>query len=331
MASGSRFTLNVNNIQMGLEESIIGKSLDDAIKLVIYDGLGNSFTHSNFKVNFAKPRRPSVKFESDGKITIDPHSYDYEVHHIPILDTSPTQSILLENDNKIYDSDKITWQMNDGNVTAIRVVAKQNGTYSDMTIIPFVAFRKAHILQVRNNQEVDKLPYSFLSGSVFKKNGIEEDNGVQITNLQDKQTLVAYHPNEAEGVEQLNAFGGTTTMYLSIGGRNIAYITFVRSYAGKYFYVYHDDTLYQGVFSDDNRFAFGNNPYRLDSGSFDFSDFSLMGGEGNEVIFQEYVDNTQPIFEPDPIQSNNNNINPPGNQTPQTGTNKPPAPILPSN
>ena len=226
MASGSIFNLWINNIQMGLEESIIGSTLDDAIKIVVYDGLGNFLTNTRFNVNFAKPAKPTVTFKDDGELIVDPHNYNYEIHNSPIIDTSPTASVLVKDKANVYDFDAISWDAQDGNVSLLRLVAIEDGVYSDMSIVPFVPFKKAHVLQVRNNGEVDKIPYSFLSKGILKKGNIEQDNGVQITKLRGGTIMMAYHPNVAEGIEQLNAFGGTTTMYLGLGGNSIAYITF---------------------------------------------------------------------------------------------------------
>ncbi|VAY88504.1 hypothetical protein MNB_ARC-1_808 [hydrothermal vent metagenome] len=328
VANGSRFDLTINDIDMKLEEAIEEEINDDTIKIKIYDGLGNSLTNIDYTVNFIKPKKPTIIWGKDGEIIIKSKS-NYEIHNKPILDTSPRSSIVLENSSNIYSNSNVNWNDVDGNVTLLRVVAKNNGVYSDMSVTPFVPFKDAHILQVRNNLEVDKIPYSYVSKDILKKNKIEIDNGVQITSLQDKTTLMAYKP-DTEGLEQLSSFGGTTTMYLKIGNTIIGYITYIRSYSNKLFYIYYNNTLYQGKFSDNNSFATANSAYDLDSGDFDFSDLSLLGKEGNEIKFSGFASTAQPIYEPDIITINNNNINTPSGQQPQTGGTTVPQPILPS-
>jgi hypothetical protein len=334
IASGIRFTLQINDINMDLEESIEGSTLDDSIKLQIYDGIGNSLTNVDYSVHFIKPSKPSTIWLEDGELSVIAGNNHYEIHNQAILDTSPKSSIIMEDSSLIYQSPKITWKSVDGNVTLLRIIAKKDGVYSDMSITPFVPLKDSHILQVKNAQEVDKIPYSFVSNGILKKNDIEIDNGVQITDLLDVPILMSYRP-ENEGLEELPSFGGTTTMYLArtIAGASvtIGYITYVKAYANKLFYIYYDNTLYQGYFSNDNSHAIQNNAYDLTSGVIDFSDLSLIGDQGNRIDFNGYSGSIQPIYEPDAVTILNNGINTPGGQQPKTGGIVPPQPILPTN
>jgi hypothetical protein len=315
---------------MGLDEAVEGSTLDDAIKIQIYDGLGNSLTNVDYSVHFIKPAKPITIWGNDGELSVDAGNNKYEIHNKAILDTSPRNSVIIDDSSAIYTSDKISWKSVEGNVTLLRIIAKKEGVYSDMSVTPFIPFKDSHILQVRNNHEVDKIPYSFISNSILKKNNIEIDNGVQITNLRDNVVLMSYRP-ETEALEELPAFGGTTSMYLKVNTTIIGYITYIKSYANKPFYIYYNNALYQGHFADNDAFAITNTAYDLTSGKLDFSDFTLLGNEGNEIDFNGFSGAIQPIYEPDPISTNNNNINIPSGQQPQTGGINPPQPILPTN
>ena len=336
IASGLRFDLLINDIYMELEESEEGTTNDDAIKIQIFDGLGNTLTNVDYSVNFIKPPRPTLTWEIFGELTVDSDQNDYDVHNAPILDVGPLDSVLTSNNTNIYSQPEINWEEVDGNVTLLRVVAKQNGVYSNAAVTPFVPFKDAHILQVRNNQEVDKIPYSFISNDILKLGGVESDSGVQITNLQDTSMFVAYRPTETEGLDTLASFGGTTSMYLRISPNGVAatigYLTFIRKYAGEFFYIYYNGSLYQGIFAAADIYSYANNPYDLDSGTIDFADTSTIGALGNEIEFSGYSNGTQPIYEPDIIINiSNGNLTPGGGQIQTGGGINAPAPILPTN
>ena len=336
MSNGIRFDLLINDIYMELEESEEDTTNDDAIKIQIFDGLGNTLTNVDYSVNFIKPARPTLTWGENGELNVDSSLNDYDIHHEPILDIGPIDSILTSNNADIYAQPELNWEDTDGNVTLLRVVSKNNGVYSNMAITPFIPLKDAHILQVRNNQEVDKIPYSFISRGILKVNNVESDSGVQITNLQNTSILVAYRPSEAEGLDTLAAFGGTTSMYLRVnpnGGvaTTIGYITFIRKYAGEFFYIYYNGSLYQGVFAANDNYAYANNPYDLDSGTLDFSDTSTVGVLGNEVVFAGYTNSVQPIYEPNIIINNSNGtLTPGGGQIQTGGSTNAPAPILPT-
>jgi hypothetical protein len=315
---GSRFSLRINDWNMNLQESIEGISSPDVIILDIFDGLGNKLKNSDNLISFTKPVIPVISWNKDnGDIIIDSTS-PYEIHSSPILDTSPDDSIVLENTNNLSSVKSLQWENTDGNYTLIRIVAKNQTTkfYSDIQPIYYSPLKSGHVLNVESNGGSDTIPYSYIRNDILRVNGIESDNGVELNNVTDKRILMTYFPNEKEGVQRLAAFAGATTMYLSIGTNVIGYITYIPTYAGRLFYIYYEEELYQGMFSSNDTYNFGGSPYDLDN------------VDGEKIEYNTYATNSQPIIEPLDIVKPTPGIGGGDNQNPQTGKKVPPPPQL---
>ena len=317
--SGTRFSLRINDWYMNLDETLEDVTSANRIILTIFDGLGNKLINTEHPVYFTKPVTPSATWDLDGNLVVTSKN-PYQIHSSPILDTAPDASISLRDKSDIENIEKANWVNNDGNYTILRLVAKSKETnfYSDVQPIYYAPVKSGHVLNVEEKGDSDVLPYSYISKSILKVNGIESDGGVELSNLSDKRILLSYYPHDKEGVKNLSSFAGANTMYIKVDADIIGYITYIPSFNNKIFYVYYDKILYQGMFSPRNNYAYEGVAYDL---------------ETNIIPSNGFVASVQPIVEPSGVTKPSPGTGNTNNQNPQTGTNVPPAPqlLLPRN
>jgi len=129
-----------------------------------------------------------------------------------------------------------------------------------------------------------------------------------------------------EGDKRLSAFGGNETMYLNLlskfnsDPKPIAYITYVREYAGKTFYISYDGNLYRGTFANSDNHNSDTSAYNLYSGSIS-AYFDTRGTQGNLIDYSRSTLNSQPIIipiKPTPPPAKDTNVSNDTNGTIQT-------------
>jgi hypothetical protein len=241
-------------------------------------------------------------------------------------------------------------------IVAKKKIANNNFLYSDMKVFPYIPLKlkegtkkskeTLHILSIDKDsgKNTASNPYSFKqkqyltfkdpSDSIIPKyNGINGiDNGVEIVRLKkaidnQKSIKMIYAPiGDNEGDKRLSAFGGNETMYLNLlskfnsDPKPIAYITYVREYAGKTFYISYDGNLYKGTFANSDNHNSDTSAYNLYSGSIS-AYFDTRGTQGNLIDYSRSTLNSQPIIipiKPTPPPTKDTNVSSDTNGTIQT-------------
>jgi len=344
--NGRDFQLRISSNELNIRERAPGGSTYP-ILIKAYNGFGINFSETpknhKYDIDFVKPRTPILKWDNNGELKVNVESgTGYEIYQDYISDIeidrlkNKISNIILSSSKKLQW--KIAGSSSEGVIKTLKVIAKkplpnQNYLYSDIKAIPYAPLQSGHVLAIEKNSttNMSMIPYSFIQNQFLTykdigdkitpkysgKNGI--DNGVELKRLKQaidtqKSIRMAYYPIGAkEGDKRLNAFGGNHTMYLKIGKdspKPIGYITYVKAYANKPFYIYYNDSLYKGIFANDNENNNDASSYDLFSGYITV-DSDHSGAQGNFIDYGKSSINSQPIIIP---------------STPKGGSKKPKVP-----
>ena len=300
------------------------------------NNLIESASNYTYDIEYFKPTLPELTWDEEGEIQAkidDTAVMEYYNEYISDVEVQRNRSLI--SNTILSRNPHLGWDSIDdspnGGVKKIRAVSRvrigdNQNFYSNSLGFLYTPLKFGHVLSVKAKEgapKVDLWPYSYIQEQVMTDvdaggrfpafNGLNgSNNGIQLTLLQPaidavEDVKMVYHPymesGASEGSKKLQSFGGSYTMYLKITEQNsdtraVVQVTYINEYAGRMFYIYYANNLYQGFFSDSDEYNSDIGAYNLSSGNYGI-EYNDLGEEGNKIgLLSTSSVPPQPIIDP---------------------------------